>query len=101
MLRRSHRRRSTAAMAAQPFIDYYDHTLDRAFLSAWAYPYVREVARFYASYVRFDDATQFYEVPIACAQELCGQRNGVCRLHTLTMPRPRVTSSCIPSPGAT
>eukprot|EP00041_Stephanoeca_diplocostata_P026806 m.729241 g.729241 ORF g.729241 m.729241 type:complete len:1225 (+) comp23048_c0_seq4:158-3832(+) len=68
--------RSTAAMGAQPFIDYYDHTHDRDFLRAWAYPFVREVARFYASYVRFDNATQAYEVPHACAQELCGQRQG-------------------------
>ena len=46
--------RSVAAMAAGPFIEYYQHTLDPKFLREYAYPFVSEVARFYASYLTWD-----------------------------------------------
>lgn len=36
--------RSTAAMAAQPFIDYVDYVQDLDFMRNVAYPFVREVA---------------------------------------------------------
>jgi hypothetical protein len=68
--------RNTAAMAAQPFVDYYEHTLDNDFLKDHAYPFVREVVRFYASYMKLDPATKRYGIPHACSQELCGQRQG-------------------------
>lgn len=66
--------RSVAAMAAQPFVDYYEHTLSHEFLRQQAYPFVREVALFYASYLELNAATGQYEVPHACAQEFCGER---------------------------
>ena len=43
--------RSNGAFAAVPFIDYYEHTLDRPFLEQTAYPFLREVATFYMSYM--------------------------------------------------
>ena len=39
-----------------------------------AYPYVREVAAFYASYLKRDGADGKYGVPFGCAQELCSGR---------------------------
>ena len=66
--------RSTAAMTAQPFIDYVDYTGDKVFLKDRAYPYVREVALFYASYLRKDPADGLYGVPFGCSQELCNGR---------------------------
>ena len=66
--------RSVAAMAATPFIEYYESTLDEAFLQGRAYPFVREVARFYASYLVVDNATQRMVVPESCSQEFCGER---------------------------
>jgi len=70
--------RSTAAMAAQPYVDYYEHTQDHAFLKQWAYPYVKQTAMFYASYAKLDNTTQKYGFPLACAQEICsGRQHGV------------------------
>eukprot|EP00040_Diaphanoeca_grandis_P025186 m.139259 g.139259 ORF g.139259 m.139259 type:complete len:1142 (-) comp30045_c0_seq6:246-3671(-) len=66
--------RSTAAMAAQPFVDFYEHTMDQNFLKTTAYPYIKEVAKFYASYVVLDPHTKQYHVPLACAQEVCSGR---------------------------
>lgn len=42
--------RSNGAFAATPFIDYYEYTRDVHFLNTTAYPFVREVARFYADF---------------------------------------------------
>jgi hypothetical protein len=61
--------RSVAAMAAGPYVEYYEHTHDNAFLRAEAYPIVREVSLFYASYLKMNPTTGKYEVPHACAQE--------------------------------
>ena len=66
--------RSTAAMAAQPYVDYYEHTQDRAFLERWAYPFVKQAALFYASYAKLNAATRTYGFPLACAQEICSGR---------------------------
>jgi hypothetical protein len=66
--------RSTAAMAAQPFIDYVDYTGNQTFMKETAFPYVREVASFYASYLKIDSADGLYGVPFGCAQELCNGR---------------------------
>ena len=70
--------RSVAAMAAAPFVEYFEHTQDLTFLKASAYPFVREVAMFYASYLKLGSSGR-YEVPHACAQEFCGPsgRNSV------------------------
>jgi hypothetical protein len=65
--------RSTAAMAAQPYIDYVDYTGNQTFMKETAYPYVREVAAFYASYLK-RDVDGLYGVPFGCAQELCSGR---------------------------
>jgi hypothetical protein len=66
--------RSTAAMAAQPYVDYYEHTQDRTFLKQWAYPFIKETALFYASYAKLDTATGKFGFPFACAQEICDGR---------------------------
>lgn len=60
-------------MAAQPFIDYVDYTGNQTFMKETAYPYVREVAAFYASYLK-RDTDGLYGVPYGCAQELCSGR---------------------------
>lgn len=39
-----------------------------------AYPFVRAVAAFYASYLKLDSADGLYGVPFGCAQELCNGR---------------------------
>jgi hypothetical protein len=44
------------------------------FMKEVAYPYVREVAAFYASYLKRDGADGKYGVPFGCAQELCSGR---------------------------
>jgi len=61
-------------MAAQPYVDYYEHTQDLAFLKQWAYPYLKQTALFYASYAKLDATTQLYGFPLACAQEVCAGR---------------------------
>ena len=71
--------RFEGALMAVPFVDYYDHTSDLDFLHRFAYPFVREQARFYASYLRLNQTTARFDVPLACAQEGCGQR----QLHGL------------------
>ena len=47
--------RSTAAMVAQPFIDYVDYTHNMTFMKTQAYPYVKE-----ASYLKLDSEDQKY-----------------------------------------
>eukprot|EP00040_Diaphanoeca_grandis_P025184 m.139207 g.139207 ORF g.139207 m.139207 type:complete len:1138 (-) comp30045_c0_seq1:20-3433(-) len=69
--------RVTAAMTTQPFIDYYEHTMDQNFLKTTAYPFIKEVAKFYASYVVLNKQTKKYHVPLACAQEVCSARQGI------------------------
>ena len=51
--------RSNAAFAAAPFIDHWEATQDASFLKAKAYPFVSQVADFYASYMQkeLDNAT--------------------------------------------
>lgn len=66
--------RSVAAMAAAPFVEYFEHTQNVTFLRRQAYPFLREVALFYASYLRLNPSSGRYEVPHACAQEFCGER---------------------------
>ena len=47
---------------------YFEHTQNLTFLRVSAYPFVREVAMFYASYLKLDPISGRYEVPHACAQ---------------------------------
>ena len=49
-------------------------TGNQTFMKEVAYPYVREVAAFYASYLKRDGADEKYGVPFGCAQELCSGR---------------------------
>eukprot|EP01044_Picomonas_judraskeda_P007242 COSAG03_NODE_768_length_5947_cov_22.170361_3_plen_135_part_00 len=60
------------------------------FLKEEAYPFVKEVARFYASYLRLDPNSGRYEVPHACAQEFCGER----QLPSVTIPGPPGSHGC-------
>ena len=48
--------RSNGAFAATPYIDYYEFTRDIEFLNTTAYPFLREVGRFYADYAVKEDA---------------------------------------------
>lgn len=66
--------RFVGGLVAAPFIDYCDSVPDLDFLNRTAYPVVRGVAEFYASYVTQDD-NGTYHVPFACAQEICGPAN--------------------------
>jgi hypothetical protein len=66
--------RFEGALMAVPFVDYYEHTLNRTFLATQAYPFLKEMAEFYASYVWEDPASGEYGVPLACAQEGCDYR---------------------------
>ena len=66
--------RSTAAMAAQPYVDYFEHTMDAKFLRQQAFPFIKQVALFYASYAQHDASTDTFGFPLACAQEICNGR---------------------------
>ena len=89
--------RSVAAMAAAPFVEFFEHTQDLTFLKVSAYPYVREVARFYASYLKLDPSGGRYEVPHACAQEFCGER----QLPSVPIPGPKGSHGCPQPPQKT
>lgn len=65
--------RFDGALMAVPFVDYFEHTLDMAFLREKAYPFLKAQAEFYASYI-VHNAHGTYDVPLACAQEGCGPR---------------------------
>lgn len=64
--------RFVAALMATPYIEYYEFSLDRHFLESSAYPFVRNVAEFYASYA-VHNASQpgRYDLLFTCAQEIC------------------------------
>ena len=34
---------------AVPYVDYFEHTMDMAFLREWGYPFLKPQAEFYAS----------------------------------------------------
>jgi hypothetical protein len=89
--------RSVAAMAATPFVEYFEYTQDLTFLREQAYPFIREVALFYASYLTIDPATGKYEVPLACAQEFCGER----QLPAVPIPGPPGSHGCPQPPQKT
>ena len=62
-------------MASGPFIEHYEMTRDIDFLRESAYPFVSEVARFYASYV-VESGSGRLGLPHSCAQEFCSAQGG-------------------------
>ena len=75
-----------AALMATPYIDYYEHSRDLQFLKDSAYPFIRNVAEFYASFAvknadwkgedGGDERGNRYDLLNTCAQEQCTQRQG-------------------------
>jgi hypothetical protein len=63
--------RFDGALMATPFVDYFEHSRDMAFLRETAYPFLKPQAEFYADYVVLN-SNGTYDVPLACAQEGCG-----------------------------
>ena len=66
--------RFVGGLVAAPFIEYCDSVPNLAFLNSTAYPVVRGVADFYASYAT-RDSNGTYHIPFGCAQEICGPAN--------------------------
>ena len=67
--------RFVAGLMATPYIDYYEHSMDREFLAKSAYPFVRNVAEFYASYATKNTSEAGrYDLMYTCAQEVCQWR---------------------------
>ena len=67
--------RFVAALMSTPYIDYYEYSQDIVFLNKSAYPFVRNVAEFYASYaVKNSSEPGRYDLRYTCAQEVCGWR---------------------------
>jgi hypothetical protein len=55
-----HQQVADSLFTATQFIAYYDYTQDRNFLSSKAYPFMKEVAAFFRSYLEHDQGTQRY-----------------------------------------
>jgi hypothetical protein len=51
-----------ALFTATQYVAYYDYTQDRNFLSGTAYPFMKEVATFFRSWVEFDQGSQRYNL---------------------------------------
>ncbi len=68
-----------AALAATPMKQYFEYSMDPAFL-AECYTWVRDAAEFYRSYVVWNTDTQKLDIPYACGEEGCVLRNsaGAC-----------------------
>eukprot|EP01050_Picozoa_sp_SAG11_P027431 SAG11_NODE_6945_length_1221_cov_1.864528_1_plen_360_part_10 len=72
--------RFTAALAATPMKQFYEYSMDPAFL-AECYTWVRDTAEFYRSYVVRNTHTGKLDIPWACGEEGCVLRNsagGAC-----------------------
>lgn len=69
---------------ATPYIDYYEHSRDLQFLNDSAYPFLRNVAEFYASFAvkngSWGSAGSRYDFLNVCAQEQCTQRQNNNRM---------------------
>ena len=69
---------------ATPYIDYYEHSRDLQFLNDSAYPFLRNVAEFYASFAvkngSWSGAGSRYDFLNVCAQEQCTQRQNNNRM---------------------
>jgi hypothetical protein len=65
--------RFTGGLMATNLVMYYEYTRDQQLLNSTIYPFVRDNAEFYASYVTFD-AQGTAVLPYTCGQEQC-----VCR----------------------
>jgi hypothetical protein len=74
--------RFSAGLMATPYIDYFEHSMNLSFLETSAYPFIRNVAEFYASYaVPNASAPGKYDLPYTCAQELCTWRQHRNEMH--------------------
>jgi hypothetical protein len=81
---------------AVPYVDYFDHSRNMTFLREQAYPFLKAQAEFYADYIVRNTDTGTYDVPLACAQEGCGLRQGASAT-TCALPAhaPSTPSMCI------
>jgi hypothetical protein len=52
--------RSIAGFAALNFVSYYDHTQNKTWMETVGYPFVKEVAAFYLSWLVWDPTSQWY-----------------------------------------
>lgn len=68
-----------AALASTPMKQYYEYSMDSAFL-AECYPWLRDTAEFYRTYVVRNSHTGKFDIPHACGEEGCVLRNsaGAC-----------------------
>ncbi|MBE1491829.1 discoidin domain-containing protein [Plantactinospora soyae] len=57
-----HQQVVNSLFAVSQFIAYYDYTQDRTFLSTKAYPFMKEVATFFRSYLEYNSGTGRYTV---------------------------------------
>ena len=75
--------RFSAGLAATPLVQRFDATRDGAFLRDVLYPYLVDVADFYASYLQCDgDARRgACYLPHTCAQETCAGGEDVINAH--------------------
>jgi hypothetical protein len=69
--------RFVGALIATDLIQYYEYTLDETTLRERIYPFVKDNALFYESYVVDDPKNKsLVTIPWGCAQEVCVCRNG-------------------------
>eukprot|EP01052_Picozoa_sp_SAG31_P004328 SAG31_NODE_178_length_21247_cov_11.492009_14_plen_280_part_00 len=68
-----------AALASTPMKQYYEYSMDPVFL-AECYPWLRDTAEFYRTYVVRNSHTGKFDIPHACGEEGCVLRNsaGAC-----------------------
>jgi hypothetical protein len=57
-----HQQVGNSLFAVTQFIAYYDYTQDTAFLSGTAYPFMKEVAAFFQTYLEYDAGAQRYHL---------------------------------------
>ena len=62
-------------------INYYDATLDSAFLSQTLLPYLNGVADFYTSYAVRNASSGRMDLPFTCAQEICSPSGSLHNAH--------------------
>ena len=74
---------------AVPYVDYFEHSQDMDFLKQTAYPFLKPQAEFYASYIVLNH-NGTYDVPLACAQEICTPRQMSGVIGSFTQYNPTV-----------
>lgn len=57
-----HQQVGNSLFAVSQFIAYYDYTQDTSFLANTAYPFMKEVAQFFQTYLEFDSGAQRYNL---------------------------------------